>query len=110
MTKALPVAANNREVILRSKCERSPWVRDLPDVSRSYLDASGILDRWKQATCVFDPTLIAIAYDFKVAGCRIIESSELKRSPSFAAMQRYVQFRGQSGSSAGMLETTLLTR
>src|SRR5262249_16076926 len=37
-------------------CERSAWVRELPDVSRSYLDASGIPDRWKQAMCVFDPT------------------------------------------------------
>ena len=79
-------------------------------VSRSYLDASGIPDRWKQRNVCLRWTLIAIAHDFKVTGRRIIESSGLKRSPSFAAMQRYVQFRGQSGTSAGMLETTLLTR
>ena len=71
----LPVAANSREVILRSKCERSAWVRDFPDVSRSSLDASGIHDRWKQAMCVFDPALIAIAYDFKGMAALILTAS-----------------------------------
>ena len=27
--------------------ERSAWVRDFPDISRSCLDASGIPNRWK---------------------------------------------------------------
>ena len=32
--------------------ERSPWVRDFPDVPRSCLNASGIPDWWKAGICV----------------------------------------------------------
>ena len=42
---------HSREVVLRSKCERSAWVRDFPDMSRSYSDVRAFL---KCATgCVY---------------------------------------------------------
>src|SRR6516225_4396983 len=42
-----PCRCEQPGVILRSKCERSAWVRDFPDVSRSWFDASGITDCWE---------------------------------------------------------------
>jgi hypothetical protein len=42
-----PSCCEQPGVILRSKCERSAWVRDFPDVSRSCLDASGITNCWE---------------------------------------------------------------
>jgi hypothetical protein len=35
---------HGREVVLRSKCERSAWVRDFPDMSRSCLNVSAFLN------------------------------------------------------------------
>jgi hypothetical protein len=99
-----PCCCEQPGVILRSKCERSAWVRDFPDVSRSCFDASGITDCWEAGNLsqsFREPPFSAVIQE------KWLHYSDCRRSANFCLTQRAARSNSLAG---GTLLTSFRSR